>query len=387
MIGGVPLAKDILSRPAQFLLLGAFGVALLLALRRGEGLSTAFERYAVGFFVVLFYTDALRLLFQLGGQLDQFFAGLGDREGLQQYVARTLMQSATSMGSGVAAAPLNMLQYLTQIFRSGAWGVIASITEFVFLIARFLLEVSRDALWQILFILFPMGAALYPVFPRILGSMALLAIELCLWLPVLTIVNVTTSLLAREYAAQIDEIGFRVLACEIIAIILTLSIPAFVHKMLSGALTGDVLGAWTKTFAVAAAVYTKGLSLQKRGVGVVMDTLRFAKSRGGSSAILLPLLFLPGIASAGGALPISVGYITKATCHGRLLISAVGDERLVELSALPRELGCGVLLKPRAERGRTNLILETTSGTVNQVLEITKDKTQSLEVALQEVGK
>src|SRR5690606_18998818 len=157
----------------------------------------------------------------------------------------------------------NMLQYLAQIFRTGAWGILASITEFVFLIARFLLEVSRDALWQILFILFPMGAAMYPVFPRILGGMASLAVALWLGLPVLTIVNVTTSLLAREYATQMDDIGFRVLACEIIAIILTLSIPAFVHKMLSGSLTGDVLGAWTKTFAIAAAVYTKGISLQK----------------------------------------------------------------------------------------------------------------------------
>ena len=71
----------------------------------------------------------------------------------------------------------------------------------------------------------------------------------------------------------------------------------------------------------------------------------------------------------------------------RLLISAVGDEQLVELSALPRELGCGVLLKPKVDRGKTNLILETTSGTVNQVVEITKNTSRLLEVELKETRK
>lgn len=384
MTPGIPLAKDILSRPAQFLLLASFGTALVLALRRGEGLSTAFERYAVGFFAILFYTDALRLLFQLGGQLDQFFGGLGDREGLQQYVARSLMQSATTFGTDAAAAPMNMAHYLAQIFRTGVWGVVASITELVFLIARFLLEVSRDALWQILFVLFPMGAAMFPVFPRILGGMALLTVELVLWLPVLTIVNVTTSLLAREYATKTTDVGFYVLACEVIAVILTLSIPAFVHKMLSGALTGDVLGSWSKTFAIVAAVASKGQTLKNYGKGIALDTLKYAR-RGRNAAILL--LLLPGTVSAANSLLLSTGYITKATCQGRLLISAVGDERLVELSALPKELGCGVLLKPRAERGRTNLILETTSGTVNQVLEITRIIPQALGVELKEAAK
>jgi hypothetical protein len=383
---GVPLAKDILSRPAQFLLLGAFGVALILAIRRGEGIATAFERYAVGFFAVLFYPEALKILFQLGGELDQFLSGLGDREGLNMYVARALMQSATHFGSDVAAAPLNMLQYLTQILRTGVWGVLSSITELVFLLARFLLEVSRDALWQILFVLFPMGASLYPVFPKILGGMALLAVELCLWIPVLTIVNVTTSLLAREYATNADDVGFYVLACELVAIILTLSIPAFVHKMLSGALTGDVLGSWSKTLALVATVASKGKLVQKLGQGVARTSASAVRGRGRYFGAVL-LCLIPGSAFAASALQLPVGYIIKATCHGRLLISAVGDEQLVELSALPRELGCGVLLKPKVERGKTNLILETTSGTVNQVVEITKNAPRLLEVELKEARK
>lgn len=384
---GIPLAKDILSRPAQFLLLATFGVALILSIRRGEGVSTAFERYAIGFFSILFYAEGLKFLFQLGGQLDQFFLALGDREGLRQYVARALAQSASHFGSDAVSAPANMLQYLSQIFRTGVWGVLSSVTELIFLLARFLLEVSRDALWQIVFILFPMGASVYPVFPKVLGGMVLLAVELCLWIPVLTIVNVTTSLLAREYATNPNDAGFYVLACEVIAIILTLSIPAFVHKMLSGSLTGDVLGPWTKTLAIASMIATKGRSLSQISKGVASSSMRYVKGRGRPAAIFAPLLLLSGTASASSVLPLPIGYVTKVTCNGRLLISAIGNDRLVELSALPRELGCGALLKPRADRGKTNLVLETTSGTVIQLIEITNSPPRALAVELMEVAK
>lgn len=372
MIGAVPLAKDILTKPSQILLLGAFGISLLLALRKGEGISQAFERYAVGFFVILFYVNGLQYLFQLGNELDQFLGSLGDKEALHQYVANSLFKAATAYTNPNAGA-LNLAMYLGQVIRTGAWGIIASVTEFIFLIARFLLQVSRDVLWQILFILLPLGAAVFPLFPKILIGMLVLALELCLWLPVLTIVNVSTSLLAREYGADLEEFGLKILACEVVAILLTLSIPAFIHKMISGSLTGDILGSWTKTLAVAGAFFTKGASLK----GSVVD---FVKKR----VMVIALFFLPAIAFAEKPIPLSVGYVSKIICHGKLLVSAIGNDSIIELNALPRELGCGVLVRPKAEFGRTNIILETTSGTVNQVLEITKNKTTDLEIELKE---
>jgi hypothetical protein len=70
------------------------------------------------------------------------------------------------------------------------------------------------------------------------------------------------------------------------------------------------------------------------------------------------------------AIKLYPGYVTKLACQGRLLVSAVGNEELVRLDALPRELGCGVLLKPRKAAGRTNLLLETSTGSVRMIVTI-----------------
>lgn len=377
-MNGLPLAKDILSRPAEILLLGNFGIALLLAVRRGEGLGAAFERYGVGFLAILFYPALLQILFGLGQELDSFLGHLGDREGLNQFVARALYQSASQYGTGAAAAPSNLLNYLTQIFRSGVWGVVASLTELVFLLARFLLEVSRDALWQILFILFPLGAAFFPLFPRSLFNMALLALELVLWMPILTIINVATSLLAREYSTINSDPGFYVLACELVAILLTLSIPAFVHKLVAGSLAGDVMHSWAKTLALVGAIATKGQMVTKVGSTVVRNTAGYVRRNGKSGIALLGIFALSARAEAAENVNLAFGFVTKLSCRGRLLISAIGDDRLFELSALPKEIGCGVLLRPKQSSGHTNLILETTGGTIHRLLTISKSaqKTQ-----------
>jgi hypothetical protein len=76
-----------------------------------------------------------------------------------------------------------------------------------------------------------------------------------------------------------------------------------------------------------------------------------------------------------GSVYLYPGYVTKVECTGKLLVSAVGNEALVVLSALPQELGCGVLLKPLGPSGRTNLILETSTGSIERVIEIAPKKT------------
>lgn len=75
-------------------------------------------------------------------------------------------------------------------------------------------------------------------------------------------------------------------------------------------------------------------------------------------------------ASMDPSLRLFPGFITKIRCEGRLLVSAVGDERTVRLEALPRELGCGVLLKPIGSTGRTNLLLETSTGTIRRLVSV-----------------
>jgi hypothetical protein len=85
------------------------------------------------------------------------------------------------------------------------------------------------------------------------------------------------------------------------------------------------------------------------------------------------------------------GYVTRIRCEGRLFASAVGNEAQVRLEAFPKELGCGALLKPLVANGRTNLILETSAGTIEQVLEISPSKRppvkEQLSVSIKGVAK
>ena len=64
------------------------------------------------------------------------------------------------------------------------------------------------------------------------------------------------------------------------------------------------------------------------------------------------------------------GYISKITCDGKLLVSSVGNDVLIRLEPLPQTLGCAVLLKPQASSGRTNLVLETSAGSIQTTLEV-----------------
>ena len=68
------------------------------------------------------------------------------------------------------------------------------------------------------------------------------------------------------------------------------------------------------------------------------------------------------------------GYLTRIECSGRLLATAVGNEQEFTLEALPKELGCGVLIRPRSKEGRTNLLIETTTGASEVILEIRSPK-------------
>ena len=94
--------------------------------------------------------------------------------------------------------------------------------------------------------------------------------------------------------------------------------------------------------------------------------------------LIVTLLGISGLISSaalGARAPITglrlaYGYVYRVRCDGRLLVSAVGNESLIRLDALPRELGCGAVLKPLQSSGKTNLIFETSAGTVIRAVEI-----------------
>ncbi len=103
--------------------------------------------------------------------------------------------------------------------------------------------------------------------------------------------------------------------------------------------------------------------------------------------VLFLIFFLPSVGfGEDKRLMLVPGFLTKVKCQGRLLVSAIGNEFLVKLEALPKELGCGVLLKPLALSGKTNLILETSSGSFQRIIEISNqkptNKAQTLEIEI-----
>jgi hypothetical protein len=66
------------------------------------------------------------------------------------------------------------------------------------------------------------------------------------------------------------------------------------------------------------------------------------------------------------------GYLTQVHCRGRLFLSSVGDPRLVQWEAFPKEMGCGVVLKPKGLLGVTDLLLKTSTGDVHLIIEVKK---------------
>lgn len=70
-------------------------------------------------------------------------------------------------------------------------------------------------------------------------------------------------------------------------------------------------------------------------------------------------------------LAVFYGFVTKVRCEGRVLASAIGNDQLVQLEPMPQAIGCGVVLKPVSKSGSTNLILETSAGTVHRTITIT----------------
>jgi len=365
--------KDLLLvRPAEILLLASFGISLLFSIRKGEGLYISFERFIIGFLSLIFYKNILDGLFNLGKELDTYLISLGSQDDLKAFIVQSLYQASTTFQSQATSSSLsNLGNYIAQVFRTGIWGVISSITEIFFLMAYFLLEVGRDALWRILIVLFPIGAAMFPILPKILFSMLAMAVELILWLPILTIINVATSELAREYSRISYDIGFYVLALEIISIVLTFSTPIIAHKLVSGSLNGSMLEPWKRTLSQGISFFTSVPSISKSIINTSSGLKRLSPFKSIVFILFGTFYFSHSLYAMGKVETIflSYGFLKKIECKGKLYISALGNEKIITREALPSSLGCGLVLIPQ-NIGKTNLILETSTGTQEYLIEV-----------------
>ena len=250
------VTPELLVPTGKALLLGAFGVQLVHATRGSSSLSGAFEKLTVGFLALVFFQSGARGLDGLSNALTESIHRVANSEDLKAFVLEAFSQAAKeSDASGVAPSLVNIPALVEQAWRTGVWGVMNAIIEGLFLIVSFILESAREVLWQLLLVLFPIAAGLYPVFPRLAGNLGIYAIELSLWNPTLALVEGVTAKVARGHLTESGSWGLTLIGVEVVACLLILSIPAVTHRFMSGAFAGDFdsqssVFRWARTLAV-----------------------------------------------------------------------------------------------------------------------------------------
>ncbi|OFZ56271.1 MAG: hypothetical protein A2428_15530 [Bdellovibrionales bacterium RIFOXYC1_FULL_54_43] len=219
------------------LLLLSFGIALLIHQRNGD-LRVPFERIAIGFLGLMFFIPIVSGLDQLSGLLADWIAKKGDPDGVKQVLSQAYEKAAaiTDAEGGKAAVP----EILLQIWRTGVWAVVKSLSELLFLVVAVMLENARAIFWKVLSFLAPLSIGFFPIFPKFMFNSVLFFFELALWIPVLRLIQVAAFPLARAAHEATGGVGVGIVAIEALCILLYLSIPTFTHRFVSGALSGEL---------------------------------------------------------------------------------------------------------------------------------------------------
>ena len=75
------------------------------------------------------------------------------------------------------------------------------------------------------------------------------------------------------------------------------------------------------------------------------------------------------------------GFGREIVCEGRLLGSYLGNTAIIDKDVVPPELGCGLILTPTIRAGSTNLIIKTSVGGAQRILEIRSAPPSNLALA------
>ncbi len=232
------MASDLLNGWGRILLLGAFGAALIQAMRGEKDLTECFERLALAVVFLTFYLSWADGLNGISVALSKQIRSFSEQDQLKALILNKLSEaSQTPYANGDTG--FNIPSFVEQVWRTGVWGVMNSIVEFIFLLVDLLIECAREALWKLSLVLFPLACGVYPVLPRIMTNLTLYLVELSLWSPILCIVRATTGAVAIGYLGKTDSVGLYIIGVEIVAIVLILAVPAVTHRLMSGALAGD----------------------------------------------------------------------------------------------------------------------------------------------------
>ncbi len=233
------ISPDVLVPYGKVLLLGSLGYSLVQSMRGTHDFASVFERVTIGLIGILFFKSASDVLLKVSDELTGLISDLGSQQDLKALIFEALQKASKETPASGNSTSFNLPAVIEQAWRTGVWGVMAAIVDGVFLISSFVLECARDVFWKLLLFLFPVACGVYPIFPRMMLNQCLYAVELALWFPVLTLVQMTTGIVAQEYMQKSGSLGLYVVAVELLAILLILLIPSVTHRFLSGAFSGD----------------------------------------------------------------------------------------------------------------------------------------------------
>jgi len=231
----------------QALLVGSFAFVLIQCLRDDEELSVAFEGLALGLIWIVFYRTGAQILSNLSESMTAFLERHGGGASLMGQLSTALKTAQEDKRVSQEA-----LSYINAL-KGGVWGVLISISQFLFICAEGVFRLAQKVFWQLLLVLFPIAAGLFPVFPSMLKSLVLYAVELSLWMPVLYLINYCAALAASSPEIAQSPFGLGVVITQILAIFLIINVPSVTHRFMSGAynhLLGAGGSAYQKTKAV-----------------------------------------------------------------------------------------------------------------------------------------
>ncbi len=350
------------------LLFGAMGFAFIQWTNLTLSTEQLVVRTVLATLAITFFASALTSLNDLSELLTRALSRVFKSDSTGQLIGTVLGRALHPRGNE-KTGDLNIPAGIEQIWRLGVWGTLTQIVEAVFLLSSAILKCAHQVIWNCLVFLFPVFIGLSPVFRSPLISATLYSIELSLWQPLLTIIDGVGAKVAEKHLLDGSELGLSLAAIEVISVLLILGIPAFAHRLVSSQLSGD--------FGLHDSIRLKSLG----AIASSRNCIERVGRSGGGKAVILAVLLTSGLlgsfeAFAATSITLYPGYVTKVECEGKLLASAVGNTTLVLLEALPREIGCGVLLKPKQSSARTNLILETSSGSIERTIDIVAEKFQ-----------
>lgn len=215
----------------QVLLMGSFAYGLIKTMREDEDFSSVIETSLLAVLALTFYRDGAELVSRISGEFLALLKRVGGNADLMTQLAVALESAMQEQSKSPT------LQMFVTSIKGGVWGTLMLVSQFLFMVVEGVFRLSQQVFWNLILVLFPLAAGLFPAFPFLLKSLIIYAIELSLWLPVLTLINYCAGLAAASPEVSQAPFGIGVAITQILVVVMILNVPFLTHRIMTGALS------------------------------------------------------------------------------------------------------------------------------------------------------